>query len=486
VDKQSLAQLIKAGESETLEFKEQWTDSSLETLSTFANQQGGKLLIGVADNGNIKGWKGDEADLEGLINKISDLLHIHPSVTLLNIDNLHVVNIEVMPAGVPVACRGRYYKRMGSTTREMTAAELGQFFISKMGVTWDSIPTDYESDDFDHETVSEFIVLARNRLPRLNESEPLHKLLEKLELVEGSKPTRGAIMLFGRNPQRHFTMSGIHMGRFKTATTILDDKLLRGNIFQLLEQAMRLFQQYQQVRFEIKGKYDAEKPLKSLQRKETWQYPLDALREALLNALLHRDYFVTSSEIAIKVFDDSILISNPGALQQDMTIEELKQENHRSILRNPRMAQVLYFASMIERWGSGTTRMIDLCKQNGLPAPEFNSRGGWFDISFMADRYNLEQLKRLGLKERQMQAIIHAKKEGLITRETYEKLADVSKATAAREIAELLEKGILAKSEGKGRGTYYILSVSKPSQSSHNRLTIVSNGSNEPVVANHV
>ncbi len=118
--------------------------------------------------------------------------------------------------------------------------------------------------------------------------------------------------------------------------------------------------------------------METLQRRGIWDYPLESLREAVINALIHRDYFQSSGDIQIRVYDDRVMISNPGGLPADMTVEELQREFHRSVLRNPLLAQVFYYANLIEKWGSGTWRMIKFCREQGLPEPEFRADPNWF------------------------------------------------------------------------------------------------------------
>ena len=473
MNKQSLAKLIKAGESETLEFKERWTDTALETLSAFANQQGGRLLIGVTNDGDLRGWNGKDAELNVLASKISDLVKIQPSVEQIKINNSNVVVIAVMPSGLPIAYHGRYFKRVAGTTREMNADELGRLFLTKMGITWDSIEGAFSWDEFDLETINEFINNARPRLPHLNQNEPVSRIFEKLELLHDGKPTRGALMLFGKNPQRHFVSAQVHIGRFREGGIIADDKLLTGNLFRLLNKAMELLSFYLKVRLEINHHDIVRDASRDLRRKEIWDYPLDALREALLNALIHRDYFDASGDIMVRVHDNRIIISNPGELPAGMTVDELKVKGHRSVPRNPLMAKVLYYSGLIEKWGTGTTSIIELCKQSNLPEPQFKSEKGWFEVSFSSGAPDLERLDKTMPTERQKIIFEQLQSSGKISVSDYALRAAVSTATAKRDISDLVSKGLLIKSGTTGRGVYYRLSdstVSQTAQTAHKRL----------------
>jgi ATP-dependent DNA helicase RecG len=455
----NLAALIQHGEGETVEFKEQWNDHGLEALASFVNTKGGTLLVGVRDNGTVSGWTGDDRAQQVIINQIVEILRVQPAVSVERHQGKPVLAIEVKPGTTLATCRGRYFQRVGNTTREIPAEQLGRYFIAKLGVQWDSIADDYTLDQIDPEAIRRFLELAKNRLPFAREDESIEILLQKLELIRDGKITRGAILLFGKNPQASFTSAQIHMGRFRDAITIIDDKLLKGNLFSQVDTAVQLFQQYMQVRYEFGEKPEKNEPLSAMQRTEIWDYPVKALREAVINALIHRDYFQTGAEIQIRVYDDHVVITNPGGLPDGMTVDELRQEGHRSLPRNTLLAQVFYYGELLEKWGTGTSRMITLCRNHGIPEPEFSAHRDWFSVTFAKDFYTDEQLLAIGLSDRQVKAVRHVREHGRITNTEYQTVADVLKRESSRDLAELVEKGIFEKpGRVTGKGTYYTLS----------------------------
>ncbi len=447
--------LLQAGESETVEFKAQWTDAVLETAAALANTRGGILLLGIDDKGQVVGLDVDEARLRTYANLLADLLRVQPSLQVWDVSGRQVLTVEVASARTPVSYRGRFYKRIGNTTREIAPEALGQLFIEKWDVTWDSVQSDFSLDEIDLDTVRRFSRLARPRLPQVSADEPADSLLRKLNLLVDGRLTRGAVLLFGKAPQQRFVMAQVHMGRFKDAITIVDDKLIRGNLFQQLDQVMQLFRQYLQVRYEIPSEMgDATSAAEAVQRREIWDYPLEALREATINALIHRDYFDPHGEISIRVYDDRVYVWNPGELPPGITVADLKKTPHDSRLRNPLLAQAFYFAGWIERWGSGTTRIVGLCQQQGLPEPEFRSQNGRFEVLFLKDQYTEDYLRTMGLDERQMKAVLFVKESGSITNREFRELTGVSDEMARRALSGLTEKGLLAV-KGKGRSVRY-------------------------------
>ena len=426
--------------------------------------RGGALLIGVADDGTVIGWPGTDQDLRAIVDLVADALPIQPTITVETHENRPVLAIRVAPAHVPVAARGRYFRRVGNTTREIPAEELGRFFLTTMDLQWDALTGDYRRDELDPDTIRRFVRLARTRLPYVEEGESVESVLQKLNLLRAGQLTRAAVLLFGQEPQRCFTTATVHVGRFRSPLTIVDDKLLGGNLFQQLDQVMQLFRQYLQVRYDVH--VDLERGptmLEALQRQETWQYPLDALREAVINALIHRDYLSTG-DVQVRVYDDQVLITNPGALPEDLSVAQLRERNHPSRLRNSLLAQVFYYAGLIERWGTGTWRMAELCREQGLPEPDFASEPAGFRVTFAQDPYTEERLRQMGLHERQVQAVLHVRQHSQIANREYQVLNAVSKPTATRELTDLVSRGILVATGTGKRDRHYVLYEPKKSQ----------------------
>ena len=342
------------------------------------------------------------------------------------------------------------------------AEQLGRYFIAKLGVQWDSITDNYTLDQIDPEAIKRFLELAKKRLPFARDNESIDNILQNLELIHDGKITRAAILLFGKNPQAQFISAQIHMGRFKDDITIIDDKLLKGNLFTQMDAAVQLFQQYMQVRFEFEGKSRTDEPLSAMQRTEIWDYPIKALREAVINALIHRDYFQTGSEIQIRFYDDQVMITNPGGLPEGMTVEELRREKHRSLPRNALLAQVFYYGELLEKWGTGTSRMITLCQEHGIPEPEFSAYPDWFGVTFAKDFYTDERLLAMGFSDRQVKAVRYVREQGIITNKAYRELTGAIDRTALRDLNDLCTRGIFSKQDKKGRATEYVLVKKNP------------------------
>lgn len=436
-------------EGETVEFKRQWTDRALEDLAAFANTRGGTLRVGVQDDGTVVGAAADDREIQRIANLIAAHLGITPAIRVVEREGRSVLEIQVAPATGLISYGGRYLRRVGSTNRDFAPDELARHLLERSGRTWDGLPSEWTLQEIDRESLAYFARLARSRLPHLDADNP-EQTLQNLELLTDGRLKNAAVLLFGKRPQRLFPLAQVRIGLFR-GTEILDSHDFQGNLWQQLDGAMERFRQVLKVLFDIRVE---ELSLEGLQRREVWEYPLDALREAVVNALIHRDY-TYPADIQIRMEEDRLEIWSPGELPPPLTPQALYGP-HGSVLRNPQIAQAFYFAGIIERWGTGTTRMVRLCQEQGLPQPEFQNWQGGVRVVFSQDPYTPERLRGMGLNERQIQAVLYVKERGSITNKEYQQLTGVSKRTASSELSELVDKDILIKTGGqRGRGTAY-------------------------------
>ena len=449
-------------ENQIVEFKQSWHDEYLKTVAAFANSKGGTIYIGYNDSGEAIGLEKSETKklLENLPNKIRNKLGITPFVREEIQNGKSLLNIEVPRSSFPVSYNGKFYIRAGSTTHELSGIELSSFLLEKTGDSWDELPTGVNIDQLDEvldaESIEKFKVLARQRLP-LIEQDTTKSILQKLNLVTGDgRITRACMLLFGKNPQKHFISAYSKVGRFKNNTIILDTVEVKGNLFQQLDGILEAIKKNINVMFDTSVR---ELSLEGVTRREIWDYPLDALREASINALVHRDYLDTSASIEVRIYDDELILSNPGKLMPPLTIEQLK-EKHSGRQRNPLIATVFYYANLIESWGSGILKMITLCKEQNLPEPEFLERKGGlgeFAVVFHKDIFNEEELRKRGLNERQIKAVRYVKEKGKITNKEYQEISKISERTATRDLFDLVIKNIFVQVGSTGKGTNYIL-----------------------------
>ena len=437
---------LEQPESHVTEYKSSWRDEYLKIICAFANTDGGQLIIGVDDNGEVVGVKNSKKLLEDLPNKIRNKLGITPLVNSEIKNGKEIIYIKISPSSVPISHDGKYYTRSGSTTQEVKGNELIHFLLKKTGRTWDSLTCEASFSDIETSAVEEFKSLAKDRIPSISKLDSTKKIFVNLDLIADKKEmTNAAILLFGENPQKFFISAKTRVGRFKTSTDIIDTVIAEGNLFKQLETVLEAMKKHLNLRFEIKG----------IQRQDIWDYPIEAIREAVINALIHKDYSSTA-EIQIKIYDDKIWIWNPGKLPPQLTVDDLKKE-HSSYPRNPLIANAFYLAGFIERWGSGTRRIVDLCKAQGLPEPEYKEEQGGFSVWFYKDIYTEENLRKMRLNERQIKAVMYVKQTGKITNREYQQVCNTSERTATRDLSALVSIGLFEQKGITGRGTEYVL-----------------------------
>ncbi len=241
-------------EHQTIEYKQSWQDEYLKTIAAFANGKGGKLYIGVDDNGKSIEIKNLKKLLEDLPNKIKNHLLITPIINVENVQGKDVIVIEVFPASFPVFYNGKIFVRSGSTTQELLGLELSSFILEKTGQTWDKLPSEASIDELDDETIDRFMALTENRLPLAKSQKNKKPLLQKLQLFTNDKLTRAAVMLFAKDPQYYFPSAYSKVGRFKTETEILDTVIMKGNLFQQLDGIMEAIKKHINVRFDTSVK----------------------------------------------------------------------------------------------------------------------------------------------------------------------------------------------------------------------------------------
>ena len=444
-----IVELMRKGESENVEFKENFDKKAIETAVAFANTKGGIILIGVSDKNEVKGVQIGKETLKKWANQISQSTEpgIIPEIGHSGIDDKRVVIIRIKEFPIkPVSIRGRYLIRMGNSNRIMPKYEIAQMHFHSTGMSWDKLPArDTMIEDIDFEKVKRYIKKANETGRRkIGDDEKPLQVLEKLELIKEEQPTWAAILLFRKDTKRFLSQAAIHCGRFKEETIVIDDRMIEGTIIEQVDEVMSFIRKNINVKFVMTGK-----PA----REQVWDYPLEALREAIINAVCHRDYTI-SSNTEVRIYDDKLIAWSPGGLPFGITIEDLYKP-HSSVLRNKGIGEIFYDIGWIEQWGSGIDKMRNACAKAGLPEPQFEEYQG-FRVIFNKDIYTEEYLYSLGLNDRQIKAVMYVKEKGKITNKEYREMAGLSDEGARISLNELVEKRILL-SKGSGRNVHYIL-----------------------------
>ncbi len=365
-------------ESQHVEWKRSWRDEYLKWICGFANAEGGTLVLGKDDRGQTVGLDDAERLMEEIPNKVRDLLGIMVDFNRREEDGNVVLEVVVQPYPYPISHRGAYHYRSGSTKQELKGAALDRFLLRKQGRHWDGVPAPgFEFSDLDREALHRFRELARRsgRLDDtlLDETDPV--LLDKLRLVENGYLKRAAMLLFGRDPERLITGAFVKIGFFRTNADLLYHDEVHGHLLRQVEQTLDLLLT-KYLRAGIR--YDG------LQRIEAFPVPRAALREALINAVAHKDY-ATAHPIQISVYDNKVMIWNPGHLPEGWSMDDLLAK-HASRPYNPDVANVFFRAALLESWGRGIELITAACRAHGAPEPNFRWDAGlWVEFPFAAE-----------------------------------------------------------------------------------------------------
>jgi ATP-dependent DNA helicase RecG len=365
-------------ETQHIEWKESWRDEYLKWISGFANAEGGVLVIGKDDAGKVVGIADAKKLLVDLPNKVQSVLGILVAVNLRKSGGKEYIEIVVDPYPYPVSYKGEYHVRSGSTKQELKGAALDQFLLKKQGRHWDEVPVPRTFvRDLDTKVLAWFRVQARKskRLTADIVNESNTALLDKLHLVDGRNLKRAAVLLFHPDPERFVSGAYIKIGYFDNNVDLRYQDEVHGDLFAQGSQTIEILtKKYLKALISYEG----------VQRIETYPVPDAALREALLNAIVHKDY-ASAIPLQISVYPDKLMIWNPGRLPSDWTVKKLLTK-HASRPFNPGVASAFFRAGLIESWGRGVEKMVAACTDAGVPGPTFRAEEGglWTEFQFSA------------------------------------------------------------------------------------------------------
>ena len=435
-------------ESQNIEYKSSWRDEYLKWICGFANANGGSIFIGKDDAGNVVGVTDAKKLLEEIPNKVRDTLGILVDVNLHTTAQGDFIEIIVEGYPYPVNYKGQYHYRSGSTKQELKGAALDKFLLQKKGKRWDGVPVPNISVAELKQETFEFFRKRAIKSQRIEEdilTDTNEHLIENLQLKENDFLKRAAILLFHAEPEKFVTGAYIKIGYFETDDDLKFQDEIHGNLFEQVEKTMDLlFTKYIKAAISYEG----------INRIEKYEYPRDAVREALLNAIAHKDYS-GGTPIQISVYSDKIIFWNEGQLPENWTIENLLIK-HPSKAYNPDIANALFRSGYIESWGRGTLKMIRECELAGLPKPIYFYDMLGFFVEFRKDNYNEQYLKSLDLSDRQVKAVLYVKEKGKITNSEYQRINDTSARTAVRDLETLVNKDIFRR-KGQRKGAFYEL-----------------------------
>ena len=452
-------QLIERGEGPALAFlPARFRPQALgETLVALANGHGGQVLIGLRRlrHWQIEGLPAPEEAAEQVLEVARSCV---PPLVLAPPEMVRVqgrtVLLVTVPAGLPYAYHwhGCYLHRVEGHNAVPSAAELRSLLLERSEQGFERVaPAGATMDDLDSSRLEAYAAAQGYGEDAL---ELLRQRGAVVDTPAGPRPSVAGLLLFGKHPQTFLPQAQVILARYPG--TSADQEALRqvadGPLPEQLRQAEAFIQSHMR-----RGRMYVE-----TERVEVTEYPLEAVHEALVNALVHRDYSIRGDCIRASMFQDRIEVYSPGRLAGPVTVENLGRER---FARNPAIAWALADMGLARRLGYGVGRMRALLAEAHLPPPTFQeTRAGFLQVLHGPSGIPLAELPadpqalaRLGLNERQVQALLFAGDKGRISsRELQDICPEVSAETLRRDLADLVERGILLK-VGERRATYYIL-----------------------------
>jgi ATP-dependent DNA helicase RecG len=383
-----IARLARQGESTTLELKRTTGElkEGMHTLCAFLNGSGGTVFFGVRQDGEIEGQAVFDQTLRDVAQAADRLeppahVSIHKVGTKTGRDVV-VVAVEGGHDARPFTFEGRAYERVGSTTRRMPQARYERLLVERGHAKrrWENLPADgLALKDLDRKEIlrTRELAIQQNRISP-DTSRDIGDILDRLGLRVAGVLTQAAQMLYGRRFLPDYPQGLLKMGRFRGAEItgdIVDNRQEHMHAFAMVREGMAFLERTMPL--------GARFPRGTVFREDRFPVPLEALREILLNAVMHRDYSHYSGYVAIVVFDDRIEIRSYGRLPTGITIKQLSGK-HDSKPVNPLIAGAFHRTGAVEVWGRGTNRVIAMCRKHGAPPPRFREQSGFLTVTFKA------------------------------------------------------------------------------------------------------
>ncbi|HIQ04263.1 MAG TPA: transcriptional regulator [Anaerolineae bacterium] len=427
-----------------------------ETMVAFANTDGGTILVGVTEDGQVSGYFVEE-ELEGALRQA--LTSTRPPIRT-EWEQLQTPGGTIFVVRVPRSSElhslydGRVLIRAGVENRPLGGDAIRQLAATKSSGDFEMEPvTGASFQDLDQDVIAEYIEKRAEKLRHTIAVEPERLLQQIGALTAEGVPTVAGLLLFGREPQLFLHQAGVVFVRFNGTELRRPDGLpgyarreeIGGPLAQMIERTWQVI--WSEMRIEA--------VMRGLKREERPEYPMLAVREALVNAVAHRDYRLGGRRIEVRMFDDRLEISSPGGLPGFITVDNIVDEH---FSRNPRIVNGLFMWGYIEELGLGIDLMIQEMLTAGHPQPEFKATPYSFTVTLRhAQQHSLMPEWETSMNERQMRALQYLQTHDRITNREYRRLCpDVSSETLRLDLADLVDKGLLLK-VGEKKGTYYIL-----------------------------
>lgn len=429
-----------------------WKNEHLHTIAAFHNTAGGVMIVGRQDDGTVVGVESPKKVLKTISDTISNKLHVMAEVRLVAIDGKNCISVFVPKGNSMVDCDGIFYIRVGNTTKTVSGSELKALLLEERNTSWLDQPSELGIDDLSADAIAFFISKGQKaeRIPVDISPDDVYNILSKFKLLSSGKVTLAGALLFSPNARMLNDGAYLKIGQFDEKESLMRDTYIEGPIIRLPELVMeKLYEAYTPPTYMYDGG-GASRYLK-------YDYPEEAVRELVLNAVMHMDYSL-QRPMTISVFPDRLEIFCAGLLPKRMTFELMKRR-HTSVPRNVSLATVFYSAGYVESWGQGLFKVREECIVNGNPEPEYQEFCGGVLVTIKKPQKSntvevsetivvSDEIDRLILK------LIHDEPQILAT--SISAKLSVNVKTIYRHMSALRNAGIITREGGKRSGGWTI------------------------------
>jgi len=451
---EELKLIISEGEGLSVEFKEKYTPKMDRDIVAFVNTKGGRIFLGVNDKNEVVG--------ETLTNKLkadinSLARNCEPGIHINKISRIGKVIVVEIAEGdeKPYSCASGYYRRLDAVTQKMSQKEIRLLFKGIETMPFEEkLNKNVSWNDVSKQKIKEFFKEADINVTKIAP----HDILSSLNLCADTYIKNAGILFFAENPRKLILQCQMTLAAFKGKgrVNIYDRKDVQNDLLTQFREAITFLRKHLNVRSEIKG----------VNREDICEIPLEALREAIANAIIHRDYSMRGTSIMVEVHDDKVVISNPGGIPEGLNIRSLMNI---SVRRNELIADMFARMHKVERMGTGIKRMREAVKSAGLPYPNIKS-DLFFTITFHRPRYSLKAVKdsvkvteRVTVKvtervtENQQIIISQMRNNPYITAKELSEVVGISERKIKENIKKLKQKGMLKRMGSAKAGYWKIL-----------------------------
>ncbi len=437
MNKKELDFILQEGEGLKIEFKESLKNIDREMVA-FANAEGGRIFLGISDDNHVKGIKVDNK-LKSQIQDIANNCDPPVKVGINKFDNVIIISVDE-GENKPYRCSSGFYMRLGPNSQKMKTGDIKNMVFAQGKTKFDDIPfKNFDFKDFDANSFNDYL-----KMSGIDTKIDKKTVLFNLGVTDNKNNINNAgVLFFSKAPKKYLINAYVTCVRFvgTKKVEVLDRIDITSNLVTQVEDAIKFIRRNTKTSYRIRD----------IKREELPEYPIEALREAIINAVMHRDYFEKGSNVQVDIFDDRVQISNVGALIPPLNKDNLGEL---AIRRNPLIADLFHRIKFVEKIGSGIARIKEVCKKHGQIEFNAETNGYFISVFKLTEPLNKPLTEPLTEPLNKIIKIIgskdHVKKNSII------RYSGLSRATVTRHLSKLKSIGLI-KFVGSDKTGYYIL-----------------------------